>query len=114
VAPDATVPSAQLLWSRTHGLALSAASLQAPPKGSVYQVWLVTRTTPASVGVLVPAADGPTSVVFPWPDGLRRMVVGATVTVEPDGGSPQPTGAARLTSRIAPAAPSASTPPAGS
>ena len=114
VAPDATASPAQLLWSRTHGLALSAASLQVPPAGSVYQVWLVTRTTPASVGVLVPAANGPTTAVFPWPAGLRRIVVGATVTVEPDGGSPQPTGAVSLTSRITPAAPAALTPPAGS
>jgi hypothetical protein len=116
VAQDATTPSAQLLWSRTHGLAFSAAALPAPPAGWAYQLWLVTRTTPASVGVVVPAADGPTSVVFPWPADLRRVVIGATVTIEPSGGSPRPTGAVALTSRIAPATGSAPAPapPAGS
>ncbi len=110
-APGATTPVAQLIWSRAHGVGLSAGSLPPPPGGHVYQVWLVTRTAPASAGVIVPAADGVTSAVFPWPADLRRAVVGAMITVEPDGGSSQPSGIEWLSSRApaqtaaAPAAP---------
>ena len=110
-APGATTPAAQLIWSRAHGVALSAAALPAPPSGHVYQVWLTTRSVPASAGVLVPPADGGTSTVFPWPADLRRAVVGATITIEPDGGSPRPTGIEWLSSR-APEPPPSAPPPA--
>jgi hypothetical protein len=89
---------ARLLWSRSQGVALTASRLPAPPPGRTYQLWLVTRTTPASVGLVTPNGSGPTSVAFPWPAGLRRMVIGAMVTIEPADGSRQPSGAPWLAS----------------
>jgi len=103
---------AQLLWSRSQGVALTASRLPAPPPGRTYQLWLLTRTTPASVGLVTPNDSGPTSVAFPWPAGLQRMVVGAIVSIEPAEGSRQPSGAPWLVSPSAAPAPDAEPAPA--
>jgi anti-sigma-K factor RskA len=118
---DPSPAVAQLLWSRSQGIALTASRLPAPPPGRAYQLWMLTRTTPASVGLVTPNESGPTSITFPWPAGLQRLVVGAMVTIEPAEGSRQPSGAPWLVSpTVAPAATpipgpaTAATPGAGS
>lgn len=70
---------------------LAAAGLQAPDGDEVYQLWLIRGGTPASAGTFSPGAGG---------EGLELLVdadaAGAeaiALTVEPQGGSPAPTGA---------------------
>jgi hypothetical protein len=93
-------PAVQVLWSRSRGIAASAAALPALPEGRGYQLWLVTRGRPSSVGMLPASPSQPVSAVFAWPRDLVRAVVGAVITVEPSAGSTQPTGTAWLASRV--------------
>jgi hypothetical protein len=93
-------PPVQVLWSRSRGVAASAQSLPALPEGRGYQLWLVTRGHPASVGVLSPSPSRPVSAVFAWPRDVQRAVIGAMISVEPSTGSARPTGTPWAASRL--------------
>lgn len=84
--------SAQLLWSRTRGLVLSASRLPAAPPDTTYQLWLITNAEAVSAGMFVPDATGRASLVSPTPPRVPMPVVGAQVTIEPNGGRPAPSG----------------------
>jgi len=84
--------SAQLLWSRTRGLVLSGSRVPVAPPDSTYQLWLLTSTQSVSAGLFVPDADGRATLVIDEPPRVAGPVVGATVTVEPSGGRPAPSG----------------------
>ena len=101
---------AQVLWSRSQGVAVNATGLGAPPPGQTYQLWLITPGQATSAGILQVDGTGRASAVFDSPAELPRPVRGAAVTMEPSGGSPAPTGSAVL----APAVPATAvaTPPA--
>jgi anti-sigma-K factor RskA len=65
--------------------------LPAPPAGRTYQLWLVTGEARISAGTFTPSADGTVLVraTYALPrDALRAVAV----TVEAEGGAPQPTG----------------------
>jgi hypothetical protein len=49
--------SAQVLWSRTRGLVLSASRLPPAPPDTTYQLWLTTSAEPVSGGLFVPVKD---------------------------------------------------------
>ncbi len=85
--------SAQVLWSRTQGLAVSATGVPAPPPGQTYQVWLLTANTATNAGLLPVDDAGRASLVVASPVGLPRPIVRAAITLEPAGGSGMPTGA---------------------
>jgi hypothetical protein len=95
---------AQLLWSRTRGLVLSASRLPPAPPQMTYQLWLLTSVAPVSAGLFVPDASGRATVVVDVPPRITGPVVGAQVTVEPSTGSPAPSN--RLLLSRVPAAPS--------
>lgn len=81
--------------SRTKGLLFSASKLPPLVEGSTYQLWLLTRGGPVSVGVVHPGEDGNIVAAFdPVPDAPDPT--GLVVSVEPEGGSPKPTGATLL------------------
>jgi hypothetical protein len=88
--------SAQLLWSRTRGLVLSASRLPAAPPDTMYQLWLKTSAESVSAGVFVPDAIGRATLVTDVPPKIVGPVVGAEVTVEPSGGGSVPSGRALL------------------
>jgi Anti-sigma-K factor rskA, C-terminal len=88
-APRAT---AQVLFSRSRGLVVSASRLPQVPAGRAYQLWLLTRTTSVPAGGITVDAAGRATFVAEIPPNLPRPVVGAAVTIEPAGGSPSPTG----------------------
>ncbi len=82
---------AQVLWSRTRGLAVTASRLPAPPPNTAYQVWIRNAAGAASAGLLTPDANGRASLVLAGP--LKLPQPGAIrVTIEPQAGSPHPTG----------------------
>jgi hypothetical protein len=84
--------SAQLLWSRTRGLVLSGSRLPAAPPESTYQLWLVTNTQSVGAGLFVPDASGRATLVNDVPPRIPGPVVGAAVTIEPNGGRLAPSG----------------------
>ena len=88
--------SAQLLWSRTRGLVLSASRLPAAPPEATYQLWLKTSAESVSAGLFVPDATGRATLVADFPK-VMGPIVGAEVTVEPTGGRPAPSGPTLLT-----------------
>jgi len=88
--------SAQVLWSRAQGVAVTTNGLPAAPAGKTYQVWLLTPTRATSAGLLAVDATGRASVVFESPAGLPRPVLRAAITLEPTGGSEGPTGEVAL------------------
>jgi anti-sigma-K factor RskA len=88
-APSA---SARALWSRDRGMVFTTANLPVLPAGRVYQVWVLTASTPPlSAGLVRPDADGNAATVFSTPADIPPPVAVA-VTIEPDGGVPSPTG----------------------
>ena len=88
--------SAQVLWSRSQGLAVTATGVAAPPAGQTYQVWLLTPDRATSAGLLPLDGVSRASVVLESPAGLPRPVTRAVITLEPDGGSEAPTGPVAL------------------
>jgi anti-sigma-K factor RskA len=93
-APDARATSDRDARGRGIGVIASASEgravvtlrgLEAPPGGRVHQLWLMRpHEQPRSLGLF----DGDTPLVA---SGLNRSATSLAVTVEPDGGSPQPT-----------------------
>jgi hypothetical protein len=101
-SPDAAGRQyAQVLWSRSRGLVLSASRLGAPPDGSAYQVWLLTDGPAISVGTMVPDAAGRATLSLDSMPTIPRIVTGIIATTEPAAGSTAPSGAIVLTRRAA-------------
>lgn len=84
--------SAQLLWSRSRGLVLSATGVPAPPEGQRYQAWLLTESDAVSAGPLRIGADGRGTLIASRPPGLTGPVIGASITLETESGRTTPTG----------------------
>ncbi|MEV5168943.1 anti-sigma factor [Streptomyces werraensis] len=94
-APDARASSGRDARGRTIGVIASVSARGAvvtlggyddPPEGRVRQLWLMDREgRPRSLGLF----EGDTPLVA---SGLDPASTSLAVTVEPDGGSPQPTG----------------------
>ena len=77
-----------VLAADRHELAVVTNGLPALPSGKVYQLWLIGKPKIVSAGLLPPAKDGRTPAVL-----ATGVVKGDTLglTVEPAGGSAQPT-----------------------
>jgi anti-sigma-K factor RskA len=90
---DSLLPAgAQLFWSRDqHVWLLHAFHLPRLPAGRVYQLWFVTASSKISAGVLDPDSLGRALLRVDVPAAAAASQV-AAITVEPAGGSPQPTG----------------------
>lgn len=67
------------------------------PNGKVYQAWRITAGVPMSVGVLASVDAGDHLVVLPVAFSAGD---GIGVSIEPEGGSPAPTGAIVLLGRL--------------
>lgn len=77
-----------VLAADRHELAVVTTGLPALPSGKVYQLWLIGKPAITSAGLLPPAKDGQTPPVL-----ATGVVKGDALglTVEPAGGSAQPT-----------------------
>ena len=87
--------SAQVHWSRSHGVAFSGLRMPAPPANATYQVWLLTRGRPVAAMPFTPDANGAAAVAA-QPPQVPRAVIGAMVTLEPGTGNQTPSGSAVL------------------
>lgn len=96
VAAGPEAPGMQLFWNRrTNTAVLHAFRLPPAPAGQVYQLWLIRDGVPVPSQLFNPGADGSVvlaGVSLPPGDGVSA----AAVTLEPAGGSPQPTSAILL------------------
>jgi len=95
--------SAQILWSRTEGVSVSASGLAATSTDQSYQIWLLSPGQATSVGRFAVDASGRARQVFEPPADLPRPVLRAIVTREPAAGSATPTAPAVLVAAPPPA-----------
>jgi hypothetical protein len=91
--PSAPRAYSHLLWSRSRGFVFSGSRIPPVAAPNTYQLWLITSGNPVSAGVFVPDATGTATLVVDKPVSVPRPVLGASVTVEPAGGSPAPSSA---------------------
>jgi anti-sigma-K factor RskA len=84
-------PGIQLFWDRQRDLAIvHGFRLKPVPSGKAYQLWFIKDGAPVPSVTFTPEPDGHAKVErIPVPKG--GLLSAAAVTVEPQGGSPQPT-----------------------
>ncbi|MFB3854020.1 MAG: anti-sigma factor domain-containing protein [Vicinamibacterales bacterium] len=83
--------SAQLLWSGSRGVAVTAMRLPQPAPGKLYQVWLASRGASISLGPLEVDAEGRATLTIPGTVSLPRPGT-VRVTLEDKPGVQSPTG----------------------
>lgn len=93
VAPSA---SGRAFLSRSTGLVFAAADLPALPAGRTYQLWYLQPNhpngdPPVSAGLVRPDDTGRVATAFDVPDNAGRPI-GLALSIEPEGGLPQPSG----------------------
>jgi anti-sigma-K factor RskA len=89
-APQA---SAKVFWdTERQQWIVTIFNLPAPPAGMDYQLWYVTKDAKLSAAVFRPNAQGQYELRLALPAGVPENLAATAVTLEPQGGSPQPTG----------------------
>jgi len=86
-APEAT---ARVYWDIRGHRWIVTANLPPAPQGKIYQLWFVTSAAKVSAGLIKPDKAGHGFAVLAYPSTLPHVQKTA-ITLEPDGGSPQPT-----------------------
>jgi anti-sigma-K factor RskA len=101
-APGERPPGIQLFWSHTRGkVIVHAFNLPPAAEGLVYQLWFLGSGAPVPGGTFNSDPDGHALATLDGPpEGL--VLAGAAVTVEPAGGSPQPTSAIIVSGAVGP------------
>jgi anti-sigma-K factor RskA len=98
-APDRK-PSMRVFWNHTRNVFIvTAYDLPAAPSGKTYQLWAMPKgKAPMSMGTFTTDADGrATAVLAVGPDvNAAGFIDDCGLTIEPAGGSLQPTEAPRL------------------
>jgi anti-sigma-K factor RskA len=100
--PDAPRATASVVMSPTKGMVLTALNLPQLATGKIYQLWVVTKRAPVSIGTFEVAADGSVSGSMPLTEGAAVDPVAIAVTIEPAGGVPSPTGPKVLVGAVSP------------
>lgn len=88
--PKTATPVAEVYWDRSSSRWVITANLLPPPSGRVYQLWFVTASEKISAGLLETDRTGHGFTVVDVPRNLGDLRAVA-ITIEPSGGSPQPT-----------------------
>jgi anti-sigma-K factor RskA len=93
VGEETPQANAKVVWNtNARQWAIYIFDLPAPPSDKDYQLWYVTRNAKISAAVFRTDEQGRTVLkLTPPPDALAGLAATA-VTIEPRGGSPQPTG----------------------
>ena len=85
-----------MIWNDAGGGHLIVAGLLPAPAGKTYELWAITRGTPRAVGLFGVDASGRGAHRVA---SARGPVQVFAVTLEPEGGTPAPTGPVVLASR---------------
>lgn len=94
-APEAV---GRLVWTEKAGGLLLATKLPPVPPGKTYTLWTLEGQAPRSAGVFVPDERGRATLRMAAPAGGAPVRV-LSVTLEPEGGVPAPTGSVVLAPR---------------
>ena len=86
-APDSV---ARVYWDVQGNRWVITADLPPAPEGKVYQLWLVTPSAKVSAGLIKPDKTGHGFAVVQFPSNVTQLQA-AAITLEPEGGSEQPT-----------------------
>jgi hypothetical protein len=87
-APNA---AGRLFASPTRGLLFAATGLPPLPEDQTYQLWLLTRGAPVSVGVVRPDEQGNVTAAFD-PIAEAQQATGVSLSIERQGGVEKPSG----------------------
>lgn len=87
VAPSAM---ANIYWDTNGNQWVVAANLPLAPAGKVYQLWFVTADAKINAGLIKTNESGHAFTVVDVPKNLANLAA-AAITLEPEGGSAQPT-----------------------
>lgn len=82
--------SAKVYWDVQGNRWVVTADLPPAPEGKVYQLWFVTPAAKISAGLITPDKTGHGFTVLRFPSNLVQLAA-AAITLEPEGGSQQPT-----------------------
>jgi anti-sigma-K factor RskA len=96
--PPGAATYGKIFWDPAKRNALlQTSNLPAQPEGKQYQLWILKEKRQYSVGVFdLVGGKSNTLTVMPLPVGDTKEIGGFSVTLEPKGGSSQPTGAVQL------------------
>jgi len=97
--PAAPSASAVVIWNFQQNRWLIDASLPPAPQGKVYQLWFVTVSSKISAGLMPTDSSGHVVIAVSVPPNLSQFAV-AVVTLEPAGGSSQPSDPIYLLGRV--------------
>ncbi len=86
----APTSKAIVYWDTKANQWLVSAELPSVPEGKVYQLWYVTADAKISAGLIKPNPSGHAFVEITLPKDLNNLAA-AAITLEPEGGSTQPT-----------------------
>jgi anti-sigma-K factor RskA len=86
----APASSATIYWDTQGNRWVVSADLPPAPAGKVYQLWFVTPQAKISAGLIRPDRNGHGFSILKYPPDIGP-VAAAAITLEPDGGSEQPT-----------------------
>ena len=82
--------SAKIYWDVQAARWVVTANLPVAPAGKVYQLWFVTPDSKISAGLISPDQNGHGFTVVSFPSTVTQLDA-AAITLEPEGGSEQPT-----------------------
>jgi hypothetical protein len=86
----APTASAKVYWETRTNRWVVTADLPPAPAGKVYQLWIITPDARISAGLIEPDQSGHGFAVVRVPSTVKKLAA-AAITLEPAGGSPQPT-----------------------
>jgi hypothetical protein len=88
--PPAPASSAEIFWDTQNSRWIVSANLPPPPSGKIYQLWFVTPAAKISAGLIRTDLTGHAFEVLEVPRTIGKLAA-AAITLEPAGGSAQPT-----------------------
>lgn len=93
-------PAARVFWNHTKKVFIvTAFNIPTPPPGKTYQLWAIQKgKTPISMGTFDTDARGHATAIVPVPSEITDagFIDNCALTLEPEGGSAQPTETPRL------------------
>lgn len=93
VGEEAPQASAKVIWdTQRQEWTVHINNLPVPPQDKDYQLWYVTKDAKISAAVFRPDAQGRSELRLSLPPQALNGLAATAVTLEPRGGSPQPTG----------------------